>query len=184
MTTQTMQGAPARLTILYDETCALCRRARDWLLTQPCLVEVELLPAGSAEARTRYGALPWLGAELVAVDDRGNAWVGPPAFLACMWATRRYRTWAFRLSRPSLMPRAEQFFRWVSRRRDRFGSWIDDDGCSWCEQETAPAAPPVRSPRPPVPVAQQAIVRCGSGHEMPPGARFCRVCGLARPGLA
>jgi predicted DCC family thiol-disulfide oxidoreductase YuxK len=124
------------LTVLYDEKCGLCRRSRDWLLTQPCLVPVELLPSGSAEARERYGSLPWLGQELVAVDDRGRAWVGPAAFLTCLWATARYRPWAYRLAGPKLAPLAGRFFKLVSKRRDRWSAWLgrDDPDCSWCDE--------------------------------------------------
>jgi predicted DCC family thiol-disulfide oxidoreductase YuxK len=126
----------AKLTVLYDETCSFCRRCRDWLLGQPCFIEVELLAAGSPPARERYGTLPWLGRELVAVDQAGRAWVGPAAFLTCLWATVRYRPWAYRLSQPGMAPLAERFFRFVSRRRDRWSSWLgrDDPECSWCEQ--------------------------------------------------
>lgn len=126
------------LTILYDESCALCRRCRDWLLTQPCLVPVRLLPAGSPEARSRYASMePWLGKELVVVDDRGNAWVGPAAFVLCLWATAKYRSASYVLARPSLAPLAERFFVFVSKRRDRFARWVDDSEpeteCSWCD---------------------------------------------------
>ena len=133
-----------RLTVLYDERCAFCRRCRDWLLAQPCLVEVELLPAGSAEAHARYGALPWLGKELVAVDDQGHAWVGPAAVLTCLWATVRYRSWAYRLSSPRLAPWAERFFMWVSRRRHLWSPWLDrdDPDCSWCDQVSLRWGPP------------------------------------------
>src|ERR671915_492668 len=91
-----------KLTVLYDETCSFCRRCRDWLLAQPCFLEVELLAAGSPLAKARYGSLPWLGKELVAVDDSGRVWIGPAAFLTSLWATRRYRAWAYRLSQPGL----------------------------------------------------------------------------------
>lgn len=125
-----------RLTVLYDETCAFCRRCRDWLLAQPCFVEVELLAAGSPAARARYGTLPWLGRELIVVDDRGRGWIGPGAFLTCLWATVRYRPWAYRLSGPTLAPLAERFFRHISKRRDRWGAWLDrdDPDCSWCDE--------------------------------------------------
>ena len=125
-----------KLTLLYDERCAVCRRVRDWLLTQPCLVEVELVPAGSLEAEERYGALPWLGQELIAVDEQGRAWVGPAAFIAAMWATRNYRSWAYRLSRPAFAPHAERFFHWVSKKRDQWSVWLgrtEDLDCSWCD---------------------------------------------------
>ena len=160
--------APTRLTILYDERCALCLSARDWLLTQPCLVPVELLAAGSDEAQRRYGSLPWLGKELVAVDEHGNVWFGPPAYFASMWATARYRPWAFRLSRPGLERHAERFFRWFSKRRYRWSAWIarEDDDCSWCEGER-------ESDRP----AARAVEACINGHAMRKGQKFCTVCG-------
>jgi predicted DCC family thiol-disulfide oxidoreductase YuxK len=133
-------GPPSsRLTILYDETCGFCRRCRDWLLAQSCLVQVELLPAGSVVARERYGAVPWLGRELVAVDDRGRVWVGPAAFLTCLWATARYRPWAYRLAGPKLASMTERFFMHVTKNRDRWSAWHEgpDPDCTWCDQLSA-----------------------------------------------
>ena len=174
MTAAVLPSTPGSLTILYDETCALCRRARDWLLTQPCLLPVVLIPAGSDEARARFGGVPWLGSELVAVDDHGNAWIGPAAFLASMWATARYRAWAFRLARPSLAPHAERFFLWLSKRRDRWSVFAGeaDQECSWCEERILDA----RRGRP-------IVTACEKGHPMPEGHRFCIVCGSPRVGL-
>jgi predicted DCC family thiol-disulfide oxidoreductase YuxK len=129
-------SASTRLTVLYDEGCAFCLRCRDWLLVQPCFVEVELVPAGSATARERFGAVPWLGNELVVVDDNGQAWVGPAAFLVCLWATVRYRAWSYRLSKPAFASHAERFFMFVSNRRDRWGTWLRrrDPDCSYCDE--------------------------------------------------
>jgi predicted DCC family thiol-disulfide oxidoreductase YuxK len=126
---------PSALTVVYDESCALCRRARDWLTTQPCRVPVELVPAGAPETGSRFPELvPWLGKDLVVVDDRGRAWIGSAAFLTCLWATARYRKWAYRLARPRLAPLTERFFLRVSRRRHRWGARLDPDvGCSWCD---------------------------------------------------
>ena len=128
--------SPKSLTILYDESCGLCRRAKDWLLTQPCRLPVELLPAGAPTVRSRFAAVePWLGRELVVVDDRGRAWVGPPAFLMCLWATARYRSVSHSFARPSRAPLAERFFRLVSDKRSRF-TWAkppEVDDCSWCD---------------------------------------------------
>jgi predicted DCC family thiol-disulfide oxidoreductase YuxK len=125
-----------RLTVLYDDRCAFCRRCRDWLAGQPCLVDVELLPASSAAARSRYGELPWFGKELVVVDERGGAWIGPAAFLTCLWATARYRSWSYRLARPRLAPLTDRFFLFVSGRRDRLSTWLgrDDPQCTWCDE--------------------------------------------------
>ena len=127
--------SPKSLTILYDESCGLCRRARDWLLTQPCRLPVELLPAGAPAVRSRFASVaPWMGRELVVVDERGRAWIGPSAFLMCLWATARYRATSHNLARPSRAPHAERFFRFVSDKRSRF-TWSkppEAEDCSWC----------------------------------------------------
>ena len=128
-------GDVRKLTVLFDENCRFCLRCRDWLVTQPCLVEVELMPSGSVEAHERFGSVPWLGKELVAADDRGEAWIGPAAFLVCLWATARYRPWSYLLSRPGFSHHAERFFMHVSKRRDRWGAWLSrkDPDCSYCD---------------------------------------------------
>ena len=128
-------GETTRLTILYDERCAFCLRCRDWLASQPCLVEVDLLPAGSPEARARYGTVPGIGRELVVGDEHGRIWVGPPAFIVCLWATARYRAWAFRLSQRGWSRHAERFFARVSKRRGilTVARAPADDGCYWCD---------------------------------------------------
>jgi predicted DCC family thiol-disulfide oxidoreductase YuxK len=131
-------AAPAtRLTILYDERCAFCLRCRDWLATQPCLIEVELLASGSPAAKERYGAVPWIGRELVVVDDLGHVWVGPAAFLMCLWATANHRHHAYLFARPRWAPHAERFFMYISKRRDRWGAWLGrkdrPEDCSWCD---------------------------------------------------
>ncbi|MGH3651236.1 MAG: thiol-disulfide oxidoreductase DCC family protein [Acidimicrobiia bacterium] len=128
-----------RLTIVYDEHCAVCRRARDWLLTQPTFLPIELIAAGSPAARARFGGLPWMGKELVAADDQGNVWVGPAAFLTALWATRRYRAWSYRLAGDKLAPMARSFFKMVSTRRHRWSRFLEDEEeeCSWCQNRPA-----------------------------------------------
>jgi predicted DCC family thiol-disulfide oxidoreductase YuxK len=123
------------LTILFDERCAFCVRCRDWLATQPCLVDVELLPAGSKAARERYGDVPWLGEELVAVDEHGKVWAGPSAFLVALWATARYRSLSYLLARRGMFRFAERFFIHVSKRRSRWSAWLGgpDADCSYCD---------------------------------------------------
>jgi predicted DCC family thiol-disulfide oxidoreductase YuxK len=118
-----------RLTVLYDEACALCVRCRAWLAEQPAFVELSFLPSGSAEARARYGAVPWLGAELIVVSEAGEVWVGPAAFLMCLWALVDYREWSYRLSGPSFAPLAERFFHALSSRRRRIAALLDSDRC-------------------------------------------------------
>jgi predicted DCC family thiol-disulfide oxidoreductase YuxK len=116
------------LTVVYDETCALCHRCRHWLEMQPTLVELEFVAAGSEEARRRYGGLPWLGAELVVASAAGEVWVGPAAFLMALWATEEFRPWSYRLSGRHFAPLAEWFFRTVSSKR-RYLGFLGRDEC-------------------------------------------------------
>ena len=132
---------PRRLTVLYDEGCPVCRRCRHWLEWQPAFVTLEFLAAGSPAARARYGAVPWLGEELVVVSDRLEVWVGPAAFLMCLWSTRHWREWSYRLSGPLLVPLAERFFHMVSANRHRLGARLGPD-CpdGRCRHRTGAAA--------------------------------------------
>src|ERR1019366_6662705 len=64
------EPAMRELTVLYDSGCALCVRCCDWLGEQRQLVPIRMLACTSEEARSRYGAIPWLGEELVVVSDQ------------------------------------------------------------------------------------------------------------------
>jgi predicted DCC family thiol-disulfide oxidoreductase YuxK len=113
-----------RLTVLYDGSCALCLRCRDFLATAHTLVPLELLSSQSPAARERFGSVPWLGEELVVVSDEGDVWVGPAAFLVAMWSLADYREWSYRLSGPALAPLAERFFVAISSHRRRIASLL------------------------------------------------------------
>jgi predicted DCC family thiol-disulfide oxidoreductase YuxK len=118
-----------RLTILYDEDCPLCVRCRTWMLGQASYLPLEFLACGSEAARRRYGAVPWLGAELVVVSDIGEVWVGSAAFLMCLWALPAWREWSYRLSGPMLAPMAERFFHTVSGKRRWLGVVLGPPSC-------------------------------------------------------
>jgi hypothetical protein len=94
------------------------------------------LGSGSEGAIRRYGAIPWLGSELVVVDEHGQAWVAPGAFLVCPWATRRYRSWSYLLAKPHLSKHTERFFPHVPKRRDRYGGWLGrkEQDCTFCDE--------------------------------------------------
>jgi predicted DCC family thiol-disulfide oxidoreductase YuxK len=129
-----------RLTVLYDASCALCVRCRDFLAESTALVPLELLASQSPEARQRFGAVPWLGEELVVASDDGDVWVGPAAFLVCLWALRDYREWSYRLSGPALSPLAERFFVALSSRRRTIAAALGRVRCEGgaCEMSHAP----------------------------------------------
>lgn len=117
------------LTVLYDAACALCVRAAELLASAPKYVPLELVPCGSEEARERFGAVPWLGEELVVVSDAGEVWVGPAAFLVCLWALRDYREWSYRLSAPELAPLAERVLAAASTQRGRVSALLGPPRC-------------------------------------------------------
>jgi hypothetical protein len=98
---------------------------------QPAYVDVEFLGAGEPDAPRELDPLrPWLGNELVVVSERGEAWLGAAAFLVCLWATREYREWSYRLSGPALAPLAERFFHLISSRRSTISWLIGPDACA------------------------------------------------------
>ena len=117
------------LTVLYDPTCELCIRCRAFMERQRSYVPLEFVPWSSEEARRRFGSVPWLGAELCVVASDGRTWVGPAAFVICLWALIEYREWAGRLSTPELAPLAERFFRLLSAERQRIGALFSHDPC-------------------------------------------------------
>lgn len=119
-----------RLTVVYDAACPLCVRCRDWMAGEAAYVELEFLPAASGEAVRRYGDVPWLGAELVVVSDRGEVWVGPAAFIMSLWALEDYREWSYRLSGGSFAAMAERFFMALSHRRKWIASWLAHPECT------------------------------------------------------
>jgi predicted DCC family thiol-disulfide oxidoreductase YuxK len=189
---------PQRLLILYDEECALCRRCRHWLEGQETHVPLEFLAAQSAAARERYGEVPWLGADLVVVDDQGNVWAGPAAFLMCLWATVDYRVWSYRLSGRALAPLAERFFHLVSANRRRIGAVVGSKDCpdgrcghradeaeprmaqlgSHRDRELAPAGPAGWAPPPPPKGAIRTCRACGA--PVWRKDRRCWSCGTTR----
>lgn len=96
------------LTVLYDAGCPLCRTFSGWLGRQPLLVPLDLVPAGSAEARRRFPALDHARTleEVSVVSDAGEVWEGAHAWVMCLWATAAHRGLAEGLARPSRLPMA------------------------------------------------------------------------------
>ncbi|OIJ64230.1 hypothetical protein WN71_030175 [Streptomyces mangrovisoli] len=109
----TAPGAPVRdaaprvpvrgLTVLYDADCSLCVHVRDWLVRQAQLVPLELVPAGSAEARRRLPGLDHAATldEVTVVGDAGQVYRGTAAWIVVLWALRELRPLAHRLSTPT-----------------------------------------------------------------------------------
>jgi len=98
------------LTIFFDARCGLCCRFSRWLMTQPARVSIQFLPYDSDEALRLFPRMMEVHAdrEIVVLADDGRWWQGTGAWLTCLWATREYRDWSFRLASPALRP-------WVSK---------------------------------------------------------------------
>ncbi|ANP56308.1 thiol-disulfide oxidoreductase DCC family protein [Streptomyces griseochromogenes] len=92
-----------RLTVLYDAECTLCTHLRDWLVRQPQLVPLELVPAGSAEARGRYPGLDHAATldEVTVIGDSGQVYQASRAWIVVLWALREHRPLAHKLSTPA-----------------------------------------------------------------------------------
>ncbi|MEU8621688.1 DCC1-like thiol-disulfide oxidoreductase family protein [Streptomyces sp. NPDC048623] len=100
-------NAPVRrLTVLYDADCPLCVHLRQWLLRQPQLVPLDLVPAGSPEARRRFPELDHTDTlrEITAVGDGGQVYRSTDAWIACLWALAEHRPRAHWLATPTGRP--------------------------------------------------------------------------------
>jgi predicted DCC family thiol-disulfide oxidoreductase YuxK len=97
-----------RLTVLYDAGCPLCRTFGGWLGRQPLLVGLDLVPAGSVNARRLFPRLDHARTleEVTVVSDAGEVWEGAHAWVMCLWATASHRALAESLARPSRLPLA------------------------------------------------------------------------------
>jgi predicted DCC family thiol-disulfide oxidoreductase YuxK len=124
------------LTVLYDSHCVLCQRCRAWLEHQPTYVTLEFMAADSDAAVARFGTLPWLGEELIVVNEWGQAWIGPAGFIMCLWATKRYREWGDRLSSNTWSGMAEQFFHLVTSQRSKLAKILRPNERQQCDSDT------------------------------------------------
>ena len=103
------------LYVIYDPHCGLCTEIKEWLTQQPSFVPLRLLPAGSPQALAVY---PERSPDEVAViSSQGEVWLGNRAWIVLLWALRRYRGWARRLSSPMLQPFARQAYALIAHNR-------------------------------------------------------------------
>lgn len=109
------------ITVLYDPHCRLCLRARYWLKDQPQFVPLRFVGAGTDRAREILPDLDPASTlrELTVVGSDGAVYRGAKAWLVCLWALRKYRSWAMTLGSPELLPAARRFINWVSRHRGK-----------------------------------------------------------------
>lgn len=96
------------LTVLYDAQCPLCRAFSTWLATQATFVPLDLVPAGTPEARRRFPELDHARTleEVTVVAATGQVWTGAHAWVMCLWATATHRARAESLATPAGLPMA------------------------------------------------------------------------------
>lgn len=118
-----------QLTVLYDPTCGMCVRCRQWLAKQPMLVPLRFVPQGSARQKQLYPDLELrsdeLGRpeELVVIDDRGRLYRNDKAWVMCFYALREYRALSMRLAKPGMAGLARRAYHLIAANR-RALSWL------------------------------------------------------------
>ena len=112
------------LTVLFDDTCVLCRDARTWLEHEPAYVPLRFIAAASPAALARYPKISAdeMRKDIIVIDEAGNLYRGAKAWVMCLWATRRYREWALTLVTPALWPLAKRLAHWVTANRTHLGA--------------------------------------------------------------
>ncbi len=133
------------LQVYYDAACPFCRACRNWLARQPAIVPLRFVASGSRQADMLLGHLPWYGRDLIVMDERGNFWVGPAAFVMCLWALEGTRTLAELLTWPILGSVARLFFSIVSDGRGLLSAFTREGPCEGACHAGAPSVPSPRS---------------------------------------
>ncbi len=110
-------SAPTSIIVVFDDRCAFCQRCCQWLAGQAQLVPIEFAAASNPLVAEWLGDDVPVGDELVVVGDNGHLWVGPDAFVTCLWALRDHRRLARSLQLRGLRSMAKHMFHGVSSGR-------------------------------------------------------------------
>ncbi len=120
-----------KLTVYYDERCEFCVQCRRWLESEPKLLSLEFAPSRrlwELTSRERLKEAPGLAAarpsDLVVVDDEGGIYLGPKAFIMCLYALKDYREWSRRLSAPGMSHVASAAFLALSAGRGKLSALL------------------------------------------------------------
>jgi predicted DCC family thiol-disulfide oxidoreductase YuxK len=95
-------------------------------MTQPARVSIQFLPYDSPEALAMFPLMREVGADkdIVVMADDGRWWQGGSAWLTCLWATRDYHEWSFRLAKPALQPLVRKAVHLLSENRLRLSTLL------------------------------------------------------------
>lgn len=97
----------------------MCVRCRNWLSRQPAYVPLHFIPLHSPDIPRRFPGIEALrpNEQLLVISDNGAVYRGASAWIMCLWATEKYRTYAQPLSDPVLLPFARVACELLSRNR-------------------------------------------------------------------
>lgn len=118
-----------KLYVLYDPTCELCCRLKDWILVQRSWIGLAVIEQGSEKARRLFPDLDKIASkdDLAVISDDGAVYLNNSAWIMVLYAMVEYKDWACRLAHPLLMPLARQAFAALSRNRRFISSLLSSD---------------------------------------------------------
>lgn len=121
-----------KLTVLYDDTCVLCRRTVDTLSKLRTTAKLVLLPLQSATpAMLPAGfAREELLAQLHVIDEGGRIYRGADAVVRIMRSVPSLRFVAPLYRIPGMKPLADFLYRFVAKHRYRLFGQVGDDCAS------------------------------------------------------
>jgi predicted DCC family thiol-disulfide oxidoreductase YuxK len=114
------------LYVLYDGSCRLCCRAVRILISEPSYLTLKFAPSDSSIAERRFSQALDAGGrdQLIVVADTGEVYRGTSAWIMVLYALRRYRHLAIRLSRPTWRPLAAKVIQAITRNRQSLSSFF------------------------------------------------------------
>jgi predicted DCC family thiol-disulfide oxidoreductase YuxK len=111
----------AKWTLLYDGDCEFCRRQVRLLERWDAERSIEAVPLQEAELG-RYGiSRPAAEEAMHLIAPSGRMWRGAEAVREILRLLPRARALAPLFRLPGVTPLAERVYRWVAKRRHRFG---------------------------------------------------------------
>jgi len=99
------------LLVFYDHECNFCINMINWLGKSATYIPFQFVKLASLPNyltnKTLNNELEY-NKELVVIDSQGAIYLNEKAFIMCLFALKKYRHWAIRLSKPYLMPLTKQ----------------------------------------------------------------------------
>ena len=118
-----------KLYVLYDPTCELCCRLKNWIIIQRSWIGIAVIEQGSEKAKRLFPELEHIAGkeDLAVISDEGDVYLNNGAWIMVLYALVEYREWASRLTSPLLMRFARQAFAALSKNRHWISSLLSSD---------------------------------------------------------